>query len=127
VPPQVRERVLALFGRREPGIVIADVARDSVLDDADPSGPRVLEFLGDGVQVRLVIDYSHLPLLDIAAEVQPAGIYSVTLRGDAALFVTETDDGQATFADVPRGLTSVLFERRDTRTMAPVRTAWTRF
>lgn len=133
VPEWVKEEVRATLRLRLPGIRVADVAYDSLLDDSAPgadAGQRSVVFTAGDRTIRLVsrpegvdttvIDLTLSPPRAVRLEVRQPD----TARNGAAATLQTSDSGAAQWRG-PSGLTTVVvgWDEGDGGT---VRTAWLR-
>lgn len=123
IPDRVRHAAHAVFERREPGVPVAGIVFDSLLEpDGGDLTVRRLEFGGEKLTVVLQLR-RDAPALPALVRVSPAGEYDLVLRRDGPPVHAVTDqDGCAQLAGVGTGLVSVLVTKRGCETQ--VRTAW---
>lgn len=124
IPDWVRSAARDAYAKREPGVAVADLVFDSVLDDpARPeSEPRKLRFAraGTDVDVAVIADDGPTIQLRILSARHPGTPVHVRHRHGTVETATN-DAGLATVSDVSHGPTSVLLTPPG---RTPVRTAW---
>lgn len=114
------------FDRREPGVAVAEIVFDSLMEPGGERMPvRRLEFSADRVSVSLQVPRTA-PLIPVQVTVRPPGAYDVVVRLDETAVRASTDAaGCVDLPDVGSGLVSLLVSQPgelETR----VRTAWVR-
>lgn len=124
VPEGVRRAAHAVFDRREPGVPVAGILFDSLLE---PGGGdlhvRRLEFGGEKLTVVLQV-WRDAPALTALVRVSPAEEYDLALRRSGPPIHAVTDqDGCARLSGVGTGLVSLLVTKRGCE-KTRVRTAW---
>lgn len=114
------------FERREPGVPVAQVVFDSLME---PGGERLpvrrLEFSAERVSVSLEVPRTA-PAIPVQVTVHPPGQYDVVLRLDETAVQACTDPGGCVdLPDVGSGLASLLVSQAGDPEQR-VRTAWVR-
>lgn len=108
-PDSVRDAAYAAFERREPGVAVAHLIYDSVLDVSSAEvESRHLRFVRGDHSVDLAVR-ADADRLAIEIDASPAGCLDIEVRHDRpTLGITSGADAHATSGDVQPGLVSLL-------------------